>query len=370
MNKLPVYLYSNVFEVILDLDDNKGIREIMYQRKLKIQRGYRDSIQIQFKNSDQKPLSISTASTYYFDMIDTDGRELVLSKPLTVVDDTVSHPVAQAQSEVGKNLSFFDTNGITVGQSVTGFGVPANTIVTSVSTNSVTLNYNTLYPITAATEITFNTFSKRGIADVTFDPLDTINLTAANYTFLIKRDNEDGTFTPVYANTYYGITGEIELVEDGFPLGYPIQTVTTKQLETGKAYDRDPMDTGFVFTTGWLRPMIRPTTTSTTSMARITLAGFKGTITVEGTLDNNPSPAGQANAQAYTIFTYSTTTNTTKILDENDGFIWNTPVTAVRFVVKPTPDSFGVNYYPTGNPIGSNNNKFPNGFVDTIQYIS
>lgn len=370
MNKLPVYLYSNVFEVILDLDDNRGIREIMYQRKLKIQRGYKDSIQIQFKNSDQKPLSITTGTTYWFDMIDTDGRQLVLSKPLAVVDDTITYNVSQNQTEVAKTLSFANTTGITAGQSVTGFGVIANTIVTAVTTNSVTLNYTPLYPITTESELTFNTFKKRGIAEVVFDPLDTINLTAANYKFLIKQDNDDGTYTPIYADTYYGITGEIELVEDGFPLGYPIQTITSKQLETGKAYDRNPVEQGFVFTTGWLRPMIRPTTTSTMSMARLTLAGFKGTITVEGTLDNNPSSAGQANAQAYTIFTYTTTTNTTRILDELDGFTWNTPITAVRFKIKPAVDSFGVNYYPTGNPIGSNNNKFPNGFVDTIQYIS
>jgi hypothetical protein len=36
----------------------------------------------------------------------------------------------------------------------------------------------------------------------------------------------------------------------------------------------------------------------------------------------------------------------------------------------PASDGFGINYYPTGNPIGSNINKFPNGFVDNIQYFS
>ena len=128
MNKLPVYLYSNKLNVILDLDQNKGIYKIMYQRKLKIQKGFKDSIQIQFKNSDQKAVSINSG-TYWFDMIDASGRELVLSKQLSVLDDSV-------------------------------------------------------------------TTSTKGLALASFDPIDTINLTAASYKFIVKQDNGDGTFTP------------------------------------------------------------------------------------------------------------------------------------------------------------------------------
>ena len=39
MQKLPVYLYTNLFDVTLDLDNNKEINQIMYQRPLKIQKG-------------------------------------------------------------------------------------------------------------------------------------------------------------------------------------------------------------------------------------------------------------------------------------------------------------------------------------------
>ena len=48
----------------------------MYQRKLKLQKGFKDSVQIQFKNGDQKPVSISS-STYRFDIIDSAGRTLL-----------------------------------------------------------------------------------------------------------------------------------------------------------------------------------------------------------------------------------------------------------------------------------------------------
>jgi hypothetical protein len=275
----------------------------MYQRKLKIQKGFKDTVHIEFKNSDQKPVSIA-GNDYYFDLLDAEGKQYVLNQ--------------------SKRLD----------------------IVESVGTGS--------------------TIVSKGIATVTFDPFDTLDLQATNYKFVIKRDNGDGTYTPAYSNTYYGITGDIEIVSDGYPTGYPFQTVDMKTLETGKDYDRTFGSMGFVFRTGWLRPVVRATSTATNSYALITLAGFVGTITVEGTLDNSPSPAGQANAQTFEIETYTTATSTTEIIELDCG----SGYTAVRFKVKPAPGPLGTNYYPTGHPVGSQTNKFPSGFIDNILYFS
>ena len=299
MNKLPVYLYSNKLDVILDLDQNRGIHTNMYQRKLKIQKGFKDSIQIQFKNSDQKPVAISTGTNYWFDMIDSSGRQLVLTKQLTVLDDGV-------------------------------------------------------------------TTSTRGLSLASFDPIDTINVTAASYKFLVKKDNGDGTFTPAYSNTYYGITGEVEVVEDGFAIGFPVQVVGEKQLEQGQEYNRDPNIMAYSFYSGWYRPWPNAMTTITPQSCTIALNNFAGTIMVEGSLDNNPSSAGSANAQSFVVASAVSTHPTTG----NIQLSWNTNLTAVRFVVQPDSDGFSNNYYPTGFPVGSNLNKFPNGFVDQIQYIS
>lgn len=301
MNKLPVYLYPNLLEVILDLDQNRRIHKIMYQRKIKIQKGFTDTIQIQFKNSDQKPVSILNG-TFFMDIIGNDNRQLFLSKPLNI------------QETVG----------------------------------------------------TDTTITSKGVAVARFDPEDTIQLTAGNYKFVVKQENDDGTYTPAYSNTYYGISGDIEIVEEGFPIGYPIQTVDTKTLETSRAYDRTFGSMGFFFSTGWLRPVTRLATTSSTSTAVVTLAGFKGTITALGTLDNSPSTIGSANSQEFTINTWTYATQTTSIeeLELGSGY------TAVKLVVKPSPDGFNSNYYPSGFPVGSGTNKFPNGFIDQIQYRS
>jgi hypothetical protein len=299
MSKLPVYLYPNVFNVILDLDNNRSINNIMYQRKLTLQKGFKDSVQIQFKNSDQKPIPISTTTNYIMDVIDNQGRELVLTKSLVVLDD------------------------------------------------GATLNL-------------------RGLAQITFDPIDTLNLTAASYKFIIKQDNGDGTFTPAYSNTYYGITGEIEIVEDGFPIGFPVQTANDKQLITLAQYNRDPQHMGYMFFSPWFFPFPSAMTTPTPQSAVIALNNFAGVITVEGTLDNNVSNSGNANVQASTLTTYTSTSPTIG----NVQLTWTGSYTAIRFTVFPDKDGFGCNYYPTGNPIGSLTNKFPNGFVDKIQYIS
>ena len=285
----------------------------MYQRKLKLQKGFKDSIQIQFKNSDQKPISIGTG-TFFLDMLDSAGRETVFSKELII--------------------------------------------------NEYEINTGT------STATIFN----KGLATLDITPAETINLVAGNYKMLVKKQNNDDplrpSYTPAYSNTYYGITGDIEIAEDGFAIGYPIQTVTMQQLETAKDYDRDPADPGYVFVSPWLKPVERSTTNPTTSTAKITLASFKGTITVEGTLDNNPSGAGHANAQVFKVDGTATVFTATVVTEGIQTIEWHGPWTAIRFKVKPAKGSFSSNYYPTGWPVGSNSNKFPSGFIDQIQYIS
>ena len=366
MNRLPVYLYPNLFEVLLDLDYNGGIHKIMYQRPLKIQKGFKDSIQIQFKNSDQKPLALSSTSSFWFDMIDSTGRQLVLTKSLTIMDDTNTYFVSQDQTSTGVLLNFTDTSNISIGQSISGFGVLTNSTVIGVSTNTVSINNSTLYPITSSTPITISTPASKGVALATFSPADTVNLTAGNYKFVVKQANQDGTFTPAYADTYYGITGNIEVVEDGYPIGFPVQKICSDQLEAGKEYNRDPNNMGYVFFTDWLRPYPSAMTTSSSQSASFSLNNFAGTIIVQGTLDNNPSPMGLANAQTFDITTYISSSTYQGTIQLS----WNTSVTAVRFYVMPFSDAFSNNYYPTGNPVGSNLNKFPNGFIDFIQYFS
>ena len=91
MQHLPIYLYDNTLDVILDLDPTTlGVHNVMYQRDLKIQKGIKNKIRVQFKNSDQKRIPISNTGTYVFSMFDAVNNRMLLQKNLTVLDDGVT----------------------------------------------------------------------------------------------------------------------------------------------------------------------------------------------------------------------------------------------------------------------------------------
>ena len=91
MQILPVYLYANKLDVILDLDATiRGVNQVMYQRDLTVQKGIKNQIRIQFKNSDQKRISISTTQTFVFSMFDAINQRLIIEKELMVLDETTS----------------------------------------------------------------------------------------------------------------------------------------------------------------------------------------------------------------------------------------------------------------------------------------
>lgn len=88
MQVLPVYLYQNNLDVILDLDPAVlGVNNVMYQRDLKVQKGLKNSIRIQFKNSDQKRIGISSTDTFVFSMYDSISQRMVIEKDLEVLDE-------------------------------------------------------------------------------------------------------------------------------------------------------------------------------------------------------------------------------------------------------------------------------------------
>lgn len=91
MQILPIYLYPNTLDVILDLDPTvQGVNRVMYQRDLTIQKGIKNQVRIQFKNSDQKRIPISNTGTFVFSMFDTASQRLLVQKDLQILDDGVT----------------------------------------------------------------------------------------------------------------------------------------------------------------------------------------------------------------------------------------------------------------------------------------
>jgi hypothetical protein len=88
MQSLPIYLYENILAVTLDLDTTvRGVNQVMYQRDLQIQKGIKNVVRIQFKNSDQKRVPITDSSVFIFSMFDAINNRLLVEKQLAVLDD-------------------------------------------------------------------------------------------------------------------------------------------------------------------------------------------------------------------------------------------------------------------------------------------
>lgn len=217
MQILPVYLYQNNVDVILDLDASvQGVNRVMYQRDLKIQKGIKNKIRVQFKNSDQKRINISNTQTFVFSMFDAINKRLLVQKDLEVLDD-----------------------GLTT--------------------------------------------STRGLALLTLNESETIDLTKSSYTYSIKYYDADGSFLPTYSNTYYGINGTLHLLDDSHPVLQPSTEVVSFQKSFNANTQQYEHKSGNLYAS--------PEYNSNTSLhtAACYMTSFKGTVYVQATLNNNPA---------------------------------------------------------------------------------
>ena len=87
MLKLPIYIYETGYTLFSDLDGavTQGYTP-MYQMRIDVFKGVQNTVKFTVKNQDQKPIDISN-STFELNMINKDTGSVVISKPLTVVDD-------------------------------------------------------------------------------------------------------------------------------------------------------------------------------------------------------------------------------------------------------------------------------------------
>ena len=299
MQSLPVYLYPNSTTIILDLDaTTHGVNNVMYQRDLSIQKGIKNKVRIQFKNSDQKALPISSTATYVFSMFDATNQRQLVQKSLVILDDSIVTNTSANQNGTNNTLTFSDTTGIAIGQSVTGFGIVANTIVTGVDSGTVTLNNPTAYAVSSSTNLTFGTLNLRGVGELTLTESDTLDLDVGEYKYTVKyQDPTDGTYLTAYANTYYGVSGTLNLRQDAYPVLQPSQEIVsfpkTFNVQT-QLYEHK---------SGNIYAYPEYNSNSALHTMAIYMTNYRGQVIIQGTLSNQPNSAGQY----YTITTLNYT---------------------------------------------------------------
>jgi len=278
MQNLPVYLYQNILDITLDLDPTvRGVNRVMYQRDLKIQKGLKNTIKIQFKNSDQKNISINSTDTYVFSMFDAINQREIVNKNLTILD---------------------------VGTTAT-----------------------------------------RGLALLTLNESDTVDLDRTSYTFSIKKNENNGEYSPTYSNTYYGVNGTLHLLSDVFPVLQDSKSVNT--------YTKFFNGTTSLYEHYSNNLYANPEYNGNTALHTMAfyLNAYRGTILIQATLDNNPSLSS------------NWATISSKIYDQSTGIDYVNFNGVYSFV--------RVKHIPAKDPLDpDNDNPVYYGSIDKVLYRS
>ena len=278
MQNLPVYLCPNKLDITLDLDATvRGVNQVMYQRDLKIQKGIKNQVRIQFKNSDQKKVRIYNTQTFVFSLFDAINRRLLIEKELTVLDEA--------------------------------------------------------------------TTSTKGLALLTLTESDTLDLDRSSYQYSVKLQDVDGTYLPAYANTYYGMAGTLHLSNEIYPVlqdSVQISTFTKTYNDDIQLYEQK---SGNIYAS----PEYNGNTALHT--AAVYLTNYKGTVYIQGTLDNSPDSNGN-----YSTIVSKTYNGTSGI----DYFNFNGVFTYIRIL-----------HIPAKGPADSDNdNPAFSGTLDKVLYRS
>lgn len=215
MQILPIYLYANKLDVTLDLDATiRGVNQVMYQRDLTVQQGIKNQIRIQFKNSDQKRISISTSTVFVFSMFDAINQRMLIEKPLEVLAETTG---------------------------------------------------------------------TKGMALLTLTESDTLDLDKSSYTYSVKKLDTDGTYTPAYANTYYGINGTIHISNDVYPVLKDSTSITSFNPTYNASTHLYEHKSGNIYASPEYNG------NSGLHTLGIYMTGYKGSVLIQGALHNTPT---------------------------------------------------------------------------------
>jgi hypothetical protein len=372
MQNLPVYLYPNKINLLVDLDEGvKGAYNVMYQREIKIQKGLKNKVQLQFKNSDQKAiriLAVTTTSNFVssntFVLEVSNTASIALGMTPSINSTLTYFQAGTYVSEIGSGTVIINTQNPVYNPDIDQFLSPLLLDIDAGTpikfNNSFTFNMfdsidNSLL-ISKSIDILDDgiTTATRGYALLTLTETDTRPLKPTAYTFGITQIDGEGANLATYSNTYYGINGTLHLTADMFPTPKPTIEISKWQLYYNSSTLR------YNFYTGNLRSY--PEQNQVTTLA-LYLNKFKGTILIQATLQNDPGTF----ANYATLATLTYTTPTTEVIYQNAVGSWSD----VRVLWIPDSDGASNYYSPQmpGNPTPGTE-YFPCGKVDKIQYRS
>ena len=276
MLNLPVYLYTPAIRVFIDLENNSvmGVDD-MFHGYANIAKGIKNTIRFNFLNGEQRTVNISDKS-FRFNLYDQSTNKRVLSKGITVLDDTVSKTIATAQTAVGTTITLNNATNVSVGQSVYGVGIQKNTTVQSINGAQVTLSLTTTSLAPIGSVIKFVTYNLRGSAELRLVGRDTVNLNSGKYNYSIYLEDLDtNELSPVFVDGASTMTGVAELIDSVNPKFIDSETLNFNQQPDDK------------FTTGKVAANRDGKGNADLHTAAIYFSNFSGNFKIYGSLNNS-----------------------------------------------------------------------------------
>lgn len=277
MQKTYRYLANNKVVVLANLVGHITEYRPVYQKNLLVYRGIDNTLYFEFKNHDQKPLTISDYQIKFvaFD----ENKNMVLEKNGVVLEDTITRTTTVAESSPDNNLEFASVSGIEIGQTVTGTYIKNNTLVTDVDTiqNVVTLNKSPKDTVPLGESITFQSRHKRGTCTVLVSENDLLNVAGQYLSYSLYIIDSVGNKILSYADDHFGAKGTMEVIGDAFPGPLDSYEVNTfvQDAELSNVYYSETIDA---------QPAINGN--SAIHTAAIYTDAFVGDVTLQGTLEN------------------------------------------------------------------------------------
>jgi len=298
MQKTYRYLAKNKVIVVANLAGFITEYRPVYQKNLKVYRGIDNLLYFEIKNHDQKNVSLLGYTPML--MAWNDENTLVIEKTGTSLDDVVTKETSEAQSAKGTTLKIGLTTGIVIGQIVTGTYITRGTVVTAVTSDTVTLSKSTTDAVPLATNITFQTSSKKGVftVNVTENDLLAINQQYLKYVVYLEDSSKERTIT--YSGSDFNFSGTIHVDSTSMP--GPKSSVSVKDfVEIG--------DFWYAGSSSATQITAEPALNGNNALHTVAVYtdGYIGGLEVQATLDNQITGANNWTTVSTLTFTGSET---------------------------------------------------------------
>lgn len=145
-----------------------------------------------------------------------------------------------------------------------------------------------------------NTTSTKGLALLTLSESDTMDLDRTSYSYSVRLKDDSGSYVPAYSNTYYGVSGTLHLERTIDPVLKDSQNISTFVKTYNDSIAKYEHKSGNIYA--------EPEYNGNTAIHSVAvyLTGYKGTLYIQGTLDNSPGASGNyANIMTKTYSDYT-----------------------------------------------------------------